>query len=101
MKLLKVKSKYSLIPDGNIVLQIEEYGTVEFFGDSCVESEKEPHLIWNHLDAVRFLLGSLPASSVCGAVAGNSKTETLSKENRLYVQSVFPLPLWWCNQDSV
>lgn len=95
--LLKIKAKYSIIPDGNFILKIEGYGTVEFNKDQCVDTDKTPHMELSHLDAVRFLLGSLPIEAVCDL--GGSVDMTV--ERRMYAQSVFPLPLWWCNQDRV
>lgn len=113
--LLALKATYSLIPEGSFVLRIEGYGTVEFNGAHCVDSDKEPQLSLSHLDAVRFLLGSLPAAEVIdiseqvegfrqdsdamGHAGVNSAG--LTRETLLYIQSVFPLPLWWCDQDRV
>lgn len=95
--LLKVKSKYSIIPDCDFILRIEGYGTVEFNKNQCVDTDKIPHMELSHLDAVRLLLGSLPVEAVCDL----TENAAMTAERRLYVQSVFPLPLWWCNQDRV
>lgn len=93
--LLKVKAKYTEIPEGSFILGIEGYGTVELSGDSCVDTDKEPQMTLSQLDATRFLLGSLPFASVC------ELPEDLDVQTRIYIQSVLPLPLWWCNQDRV
>ena len=93
--LLKIKSNYTSIPDGNFVLKIEGYGTVEFSGDRCVDTDKEPQMTLSQLDATRFLLGSIPFESAC------ELPEALDTQTRVYIQSILPLPLWWCNQDRV
>lgn len=95
--LLSVKAKYWEIPEGGLVLRIEGYGTVEFAGGRCFASDKTPQLTVSHLDAVRFLLGNLPAAEVVSL----ADLKQLPRESRLYIQNVFPLPLWWCNQDRV
>ncbi len=93
--LLKIKSKYTYIPDGSFVLGIEGYGTVEFLADCCVDTDKEPQMTLSQTDAERFLLGSIPIYS------SYKVPEKLDERTRNYIQSVFPLPLWWCNQDRV
>ncbi len=93
--LLKIKSKYTYIPDGSFVLGIEGYGVVELFADNCVDTDKAPHMTLSQTDAERFLLGSIPIYSSCKV------PENLDERTRNYIQSVFPLPLWWCNQDRV
>ena len=93
--LLKIKSNYTNIPDGRFVLKIEGYGTVEFFGDSCVDTDKKPQMTLNQLEATRFLLGNMPLTSVCHL------PDELDINTKAYIQSLLPLPLWWCNQDRV
>ena len=93
--LLKVKAKYTEIPEGSFILGIEGYGTVELSGDRCADTDKKPQMTLSQLDATRFLLGSLPFASVC------ELPENLDAQTRIYIQSVLPLPLWWCNQDRV
>lgn len=93
--LLKIKSKYAAIPEGSLVIRIEGYGTVELSGDGCTDTDKEPQMTLGHLDATRFLLGSMPPS------ANIDFPEDLDSRIKNYIQSVLPLPLWWCNQDRV
>lgn len=93
--LLKIKSKYTYIPDGNFILKIEDYGTVEFAGAKCFDSNKEPQITLSHLDAIRLLLGSAPL------ITESNIFDFADERTRLYLQCVFPLPLWWCNQDRV
>ena len=93
--LLKIKAKYTYIPSGSLIIQIEGYGTVEISADCCVDTDKPPQITLSHLDAVRFLLGILPPTT------NFIFTENLNAQTKLYIQSVLPLPLWWCNQDRV
>lgn len=95
--LLAIKSKYTLIPNGRFLLGIEGYGTVELQANRCIDTNQEPHITISHLEAIRFLLGSLPTE----AVISSWKNCPISDENKLYVQSILPLPLWWCDQDRV
>ncbi len=95
--LLKIKAKYTVIPETGLTLKIEGDGVFTFSGAECRETDNTPDLTLSHLAAVRFLLGSLPVQSVAD-IAG---AEKLTREQKLYIQSVFPLPLWWCNQDRV
>lgn len=93
--LLDLKSSYSVIPDECFTLEIEGYGVLAFVGANCsvvgTEGEREVDMKLNHLDAVRFLIGCLPAVSVFD----------VPEKCRRYVSQVFPLPLWWCGQDRV
>lgn len=93
--LLKIKATYTLIPVGSLIIQIEGYGTVEMSADCCVDTDKLPQITLSHLDAVRFLLGILPPTT------NYILPENLDAQTKLYIQSVLPLPLWWCNQDRV
>lgn len=93
--LLQIKAKYTRIPEGSLVLHIQDYGTVEFSGQCCVDTDKVPQITLSQLDAIRFLLGNIPGT------VGSFLPEELDDQTRLYIQNVFPLPLWWCNQDRV
>jgi len=93
--LLKIKATYAYIPSGSLIIQIEDYGTVEMSADCCVDTDKSPQITLSHLDAVRFLLGIFPPTT------NYMLTENLDAQTKLYIQSVLPLPLWWCNQDRV
>lgn len=93
--LLKIKAKYTHIPAGNLIIQIVGYGTVEMSNDCCIDTNKLPQITLSHLDAVRFLLGDLPPTT------SFVLPENLDAQTKLYIQSVLPLPLWWCNQDRV
>ena len=93
--LLKIKAKYTHIPSGSLIIQIEGYGTIEMSADCCVDTNKLPQITLSHLDAVRFLLGIFPPTT------SYILPESLDERSKLYLQSVLPLPLWWCNQDRV
>ena len=95
--LLKIKAKYTAVPETELTLKVEGDGIFTFRGAECRETDNAPDLALSHLDAVRFLLGSLPAQSV----ADIADADGLTQDQKLYIQSVFPLPLWWCNQDRV
>ena len=93
--LLKIRSKYTVIPEGSLVIEIEGYGRIELSGDKCTDTDKEPQMTLSQIEATRFILGSMPAASVC------ELPDDLDAQTIVYIQSVLPLPLWWCNQDRV
>ena len=93
--LLKIRSKYTVIPEGSLVIEIEGYGRIELSGDKCTDTDKEPQMTLSQIEATRFILGSMPAASVC------ELPDDLDVQTIAYIQSVLPLPLWWCNQDRV
>lgn len=93
--LLKIRSKYTVIPEGSLVIEIEGYGRIELSGDKCTDTDKEPQMTLSQIEATRFILGSMPAASVC------ELPDDLDAQTIAYIQSVLPLPLWWCNQDRV
>ena len=91
----RISQVHSLLCSGSLIIRIEDYGTVEMSADCCVDTDKPPQITLSHLDAVRFLLGIFPPTT------NYMLTENLDAQTKLYIQSVLPLPLWWCNQDRV
>lgn len=87
--LLKLKSKYVKMVNGEFVLKIEDYGKIKLFvhGDNvgCVRVDEKESLTLSRFDAQRFLFGPFPPIS-----AGNADG---------VVSAWLPLPLSWNLQD--
>lgn len=92
--LLQIRADMGPIPPGDVTVSIEGWGCLRFAGSVCARTEETPQLCLKPLDAVRLFLGSLPPENT-------ADTSGLQAQSRLYMQSLFPLPLWWCNQDRV
>ena len=88
---MKLKASYSALPQGEVKIGIENYGTIRVYvdenGAGCEKTEEAPDLELEHLAATRYLFG--PCPPVCTADAS------------LFAQSCFPLPLSWNGQDRV
>ncbi len=88
---LKLKATYSALPDGEVVLEIKDYGTIRIFvkGDAmgCERTDKQPQLTLDRLQAARFLFGPL-------APEYTAKADNIPA-------NWFPLPLSWNGQDRV
>ena len=88
---LKLKATYCQLPEGELILQIQDYGTLRIFVTSeamgCEPTEKTPQLTLSQLEASRMIFGPL---------APNYTANTdISGINW------FPLPLSWNGQDRV
>lgn len=88
--LMKLKSSYSVMPDGEFVLGIKDYGTIRLFVKNgiagCEKSDVTPEMIVDELSAARLLFG--PLSADCFELHNS-------------VNGWFPLPLSWDMQDRV
>lgn len=88
---MKLKASFCALPQGELFVEISDYGTVRIFADSvgagCEKTEHVPDLVLDKLAAARFFFGPYPP--ICTADAS-----TLA-------QAWFPLPLSWNPQDRV
>ena len=84
----KLKAQYTDIPDGELVVEIENYGRLQLFAQNntvgCRKTEKSADVSLSHLEATRFLFGTYPERSVCD-----------------FAHPFLPLPLSWNSQDRV
>ena len=78
-------------PSGRLVLKIEGYGTLDFTDGTVAKTDEAPMMTLNHLAATRFLFGQLSPMSIADIPAAA----------RQYACGLFPLPLFWNNQDRV
>lgn len=96
-KLLKALLKFGnlLTPfmDGDVVIGIEGEGnyliSVKDGMPFCAKTEKDADLTLPYLDAARFMFGPMPPHFVA----------ELPKDKAGFIRSIFPLPLYWNNQD--
>lgn len=90
LALMKLKSSYAELPDGEFILGIECYGNLrlKMHGGAafCEKTEKEAEFKADALTASRLLFG--PLSADCFAFSNTAK-------------SWFPLPLSWNTQDRM
>ena len=88
---LKLKASYQTLREGEMILKIQDYGTVRIFvdqqGTGCEASQQEPELTLTQLEASRFIFGPLAP-------------DYTAKTNQS-AGSWFPLPLSWNGQDRV
>lgn len=88
---LKLKATYCTLPDGELMLEIKDYGTIRIFVNGnavgCERTDKQPQLTLDRLQAARFLFGPL------------SPEYTAKVDN--IPAGWFPLPLSWNGQDRV
>lgn len=88
---LKLKASYQPLMEGELILQIQDYGIIRIFvnrqGAGCEATRQEPQLNLTPLEASRFLFGPLAPGYT--ANAGE------------LAESWFPLPLSWNGQDRV
>ena len=89
--LMKLKATYTDMPKGELVLGVEDYGTVRIYsGEDGVGAElcdKTPQITLDKLTATRFLFGHLPADLIADVPD--------------FVKVWLPLPLFWNLQDRV
>lgn len=89
--LMRVKAAAGPLPQGELILGIEGYGTLRLFshGDAfgCERTERTPTLTLDRLTATRYLFGPLPPQLTADADA--------------FAAALLPLPLGWCGQDRV
>lgn len=89
--LLKLKAQSHRMPEGELILEIREYGIIRLYvhGEEagCVRTEKGAEICLDKLTASRFLFGPVPASLV--------------PEAGPWAMAVLPLPLSWNLQDRV
>ena len=92
MAMLAAKATYASIPDGQFTLSIADGETIQYKdGLFKAVDNVASDLTLSNLDAMRFLFGPLPPSSVCDIPAAI----------RPVVDALLPLPLWWNYQDRV
>ncbi len=88
---LKLKSGYCSLPDGELILEIKDYGTIRMFvangKTGCELTEKAPHLTLDRMQAARFLFGPIDPQYT-------AKTDNVPA-------GWLPLPLSWNGQDRV
>lgn len=56
------------------------------------------HLAIREHGKLAAVVGVYPLPAI---ISGELLPENLDAQTKLYIQSVLPLPLWWCNQDRV
>lgn len=90
--LLNLKCKTTALPNGEVTVNIEDYGTLKISVNSnkgtCEFTNNSPDITVNNLQAVRLFFGTYPAYN------------TINSQNA-FVNAVFPLPLSWNLQDRV
>lgn len=89
--LMRVKASMAPLPQGELLLGIEGYGTLRLFSDGdafgCERTERTPTLTLDRLTATRYLFGPLAPQLTADADA--------------FAAALLPLPLGWCGQDRV
>lgn len=84
----KLKAEYTTVPDGELVVEIENYGKLllESKGNkpSCVRTDRVADIKVSHLQATRLIFGTYPEKSVAD-----------------FSHPFLPLPLSWNSQDRV
>ena len=90
--LLKLKCKTQVLPNGEVTINIEDYGTLKISVNdnkgTCEFTNETPDITVNNLQAVRLFFGTYPAYS------------TINTQNT-FANALFPLPLSWNLQDRV
>ncbi len=90
--LLNLKCKTTALPNGEVAVNIEDYGTLKISVSSnkgtCEFTNTNPDITVNNLQAVRLFFGTYPAYSA------------INSQNA-FLNAVFPLPLSWNLQDRV
>lgn len=88
---LKLKATHCPLPDGELTLAIQDYGTLRIFVEAgktgCEQTDKVPQLTLDRLQAARYLFGPLPPEYTADAGP--------------LARQWFPLPLSWNGQDRV
>lgn len=88
---LKLKASYQTLQAGELILTIQDYGTIRIYvdeqGAGCEATEQESQLTLTPLEAARFVFGPL-------APAYTAETSKIA-------ENWFPLPLSWNGQDRV
>ena len=88
---LKLKASYRVLQEGELILEIADYGKVRIFVEGknvgCEKTDLAPQLTLTSLEASRFLFGPLSPGDTAEA-------------NPL-AENWFPLPLSWNGQDRV
>ena len=89
--LLRVKARYTALPEGELTLGIEGYGTLRLFvtgdGCGCERTDRPATLTLDPLSATRYLFGPFAPHLVAEADA--------------FAAAILPLPMGWCGQDRV
>lgn len=84
----KLKAQYTCVPDGELVIGIENYGNLLLSAEnnnvSCVKTEQNPDISLSGLEATRLIFGTYPEQSVAD-----------------FSHPFLPLPLSWNSQDRV
>ena len=92
--LLRLRAQLSALPDGEVVLGIGGYGTLEIRVTDgqvhCARSEAPAPVTWSPFEAMRALFGPLPPEAVVEV-----------PREIAAINSWCPLPLGWARQDGV
>ena len=93
--LLQAKANLTNLIDGQLTIGIEGYGNLEIKVEnqipSCKKRKITPDIKLDGLSATRFIFGHISPMMVSDVPSGKSA----------FVQSIFPLPLSWNNQDRL
>lgn len=88
---LKLKASDQALPDGELVLEIADYGKVRIFVEGkhvgCEKTDLAPRLTLTALEASRYLFGPL--------------SPDYTAQTNALAENWFPLPLSWNGQDRV
>lgn len=91
--LMKFGNKLTPFMDGEAVIGVPGEGnyliSVKDGEASCTKTEASADMTLPYLDAARFMFGPMPPHFVA----------KLPKEKAGFIRSIFPLPLYWNNQD--
>ena len=91
--LLKLGNSLTPYMDGEVILGIEGEGNYLISVNNCVpcceKTERDADLTLPYLDSARFMFGPIPPNFVAN----------LPKEKAGFISQIFPLPLYWNNQD--
>lgn len=90
---MKFGNKLTHYCDGEVIVGVEGEGNYRIFvsGEAlgCEKTNLPADMTLPYLDAARFMFGPMPPHFVA----------ELPKEKAGFIRSVFPLPLYWNNQD--
>lgn len=89
--MLDAKASFSTLPHGHFTLHINGYATLDFTDGTVAVTDEAPMLTLNRLEATQLICGNLKPTMVFH----------IPDQAKGYVDALFPLPIWWNNQDRV
>lgn len=93
--LFSLKSQIIPLPDGEVVIGIEDYGNILIGSDHnktlCTRTNKNADINIDRLNATRLIFGPFPPSAV----------SVIPRNVAMQLNAWFPLPLSWNGQDRV